>query len=614
MSDLDPFALNIAGVQDLVNSDTNKVSNVPTEEVGELTDAFKLNMDDSKLLKLKDEWQVKHDGYYPKIEPRTKENKKYYSGNEYKIGGTTKVVSSNLIFEAQETFMPEALAKNPEPVVWSDNTPEGEKASSEIKAMLQYKADTMGLRKKLGVTLRKWSIYFIGIMKHGWNKNARDFETTVRKPQDFVYDPDAYIDETGRYIGEFLGEKCSVSAQKLIEMFPKSKDYIEGKVDKKLGTKCTYTEWWTDDYCFYTFYEEVLDKHKNQFFNYPKEEQNTPEEQMAYGLEEVTVTPGKNHFATPIMPYSFFSVFTLQEQPHDITNLIEQSIPNQDRILDRDLQISRNLRTGNNSIVLSGQSYDKETSRQAAQAIEDGNPILDPSGNLSKSIMRLPAAPLPSGILEAQESDKQTLRNVFGTQGITPQQPTSSTTARGQILNSDQDSSRIGGGIGESLEQLADNVFNWWLQLMYVFYDEPHYAAIVGQGRSVEYVQIINSDLNRQFVVSVSPNSMAPKDEITEQNQAVSLFQAGALDPLSLFQKLNFADPQATALKSALWKLNPQGYIQQFLSQQPQQIQDQQQIPTGQIPLEQPQEQTISNPSPAQNLLQQVPINTNLQT
>lgn len=599
----DSFQLNIQGVQDLVGSDVNKVGMPSTEEVGEIMDVLKLDMDDEDLLKLRDEYERKHAGYYPKIETRAKNNKNYYAGKEYRMGSGG--ASSNLIFEAEETFLPKALAKNPEPVVWSDNTPEGEQASSQIKAILQYKSDTMVLRKKLGIVLRHWSIYFTGIVKYGWDKKSKDFTLQVRNPKNFVWDSDAYIDESGRYIGDFIGERCTVAAQKLIDKFPSSKDYIYLKVDGKLGTKCTYTEWWTDEYCFYTFEDEVLDKHKNQFFNYPKTEKNTPEEQEKYGLdEEETVTPGKNHFAQPVMPYTFFSVFTLQEQPHDITNLIEQSIPNQDRILDRDLQISRNLRTGNNSLIMDDRFFTIETAKQGAMAIEDGDPIL---GNV-EGVKRLPASPLPSGILEAQETDKQTLRAIFGTSGITPQEQSSTSTARGMILNQDQDSSRIGGGIGESLEQFADANFNWMLQLMYVFYDEPHYAAIVGQGNAISYVGIVNSDINRQFVVSVSPNSMAPKDEVSVQNQAVSLFTGHSLDPLSLFQKLDFPDPKETALKTAIWITNPQQYIAQFLGDGQQQ--QGQPAQTGQLP---PQEGT---PQPdltaplTNEPLQQVPLNT----
>ena len=609
MSDIDSFQQNISGVGNLINSDINKTRVNADEPVGEIVDAFELSMTDDELLHLAKVWTGKHSMYYPKIEGRAKINKMYYAGQEYQYGlQVKKGVSSNLIFEAHETFIPEALAKNPEPVVWSDDTVEGKEASNQIKAMLQYKADTMGLRKKLGIALRHWGIYFIGILEHGWDKEAKDFTLDVRNPKDFIWDPDAYIDEIGRYIGEFIGRKVHVTAEKMIEKFPKHSSYIKLKVDNKLGTKMTYVKWNTDKFCFYTFEEVVLDKHKNEFYNYEQKEQNTEEEQAQYGLEPVTVTPGKNHFANPIMPYSFFSVFTLQEQPHDVTNLIEQSIPNQDRILERDLQITKNLRTGNNSIAVSGQSFTVETARQAAQAIEDGDPVLVPDGEVDRAIKRIPASPLPNGILQAQENDKEMLRNVFGTQGLTSQPATAGTTARGIITNQNKDSSRIGGGIGESLEQLADNVFNWWLQMMYVFYDEPHYAAIVGQGSAVQYTKIINSDLNRQFVVSVSPNSMAPKDEISERNEAVSLWSAKAIDPINLAKKLNMPDAMEYAKAVVLWSTNPQQYLATYFPEsamQPNSPNPQ----TGPIPGQQPPPDTgLAANSPQDNILQQVPL------
>jgi hypothetical protein len=129
------------------------------------------------------------------------------------------------------------------------------------------------------------------------------------------------------------------------------------------------------------------------------------------------------------------------------------------------------------------------------------------------------------------------------------------------ILNQSHDSSRIGGGIGDALEQGADNIFNWWLQLYYVFYDEKHYAAIMGQASAVEFVGLIMADEPRKFVVSVAPNSMQPKDELTEVNQAIQLWEAKALDPIGLYKKLNDPDPMATAKRVAMWTTNPQQYM-----------------------------------------------------
>lgn len=596
----DSFQKNIDGVSNLIDSGINKVNEGETEKegvVGDQIDILELPMTDEELLDLKREYENKHNGYYPKVKPRQELNKVYYVGKQKASSSNTdRVVSSNLIFEAEETFIPQALSKNPEPVVWSDNTDEGKSASNDVKTMLQYHADVLCLRKKLGVMVRHWSIYFVGVVKHGWDVKMNDIKTEIRKPQNFVFDPDGYVDEYGNFCGEFLGERIESSAEKLIELFPKHKDYIIIKAAGKLGTKVIRTEWWNDDYCFTTFEEVVLDKHKNEYFNYGTAETDT-------------ATPTVNHFAVPKMPYTLLSVFSLQERPHDITNLIEQNIPNQDRINDRDDQISRNLRSGNNSIAVSGVNFDKETAAQAAQALEDGDPVLVPGGQVDQAIKRIPANEIPSSVFTAQENDKITLRSIFGTQGLTPQEQNSDTTARGMILNQNHDSTRIGGGIGDALEQVADNIFNWWLQLYCVFYDETHYGAVMGNGRAVEYVSLVNSDMQRKFVVSVAPNSMQPKDEITEQNLAIDLWNAKALDPLTLFKKLNYPDPLETAKQVALWTTNPQAYMQMYFPEIFSQ-QDSANPLTGAVEGDVTNVDQSLSAEPADASLSQVPINS----
>jgi hypothetical protein len=128
------------------------------------------------------------------------------------------------------------------------------------------------------------------------------------------------------------------------------------------------------------------------------------------------------------------------------------------------------------------------------------------------------------------------------------------------ILNQSFDNTRIGGGVGDALEQVADNAFNWLLQMYYVFYDEKHYASIMGSGRAVEYVGLTMADENRRFVVSVAPNSMKPKDELSEQNLAMQRWTAGAIDPIGLMKAVNDPDPMESAKALVLWTTNPQMY------------------------------------------------------
>lgn len=605
MNDESSFTKNIKGVDSLVSSGMNKTNG--TEELkegimGSPIEILELNMDDEELIRLAKQQEIKVQLAEGEInlKGRQKLNKAYYLGKTNDTNGG-RVTATNLIFEAEETFIPQALSRNPDPVVWSDDSKEGQEASNQIKTMLQYKAHTLGLRGKLGVMVRHWSVYFIGVKKYGWSTEDNDIKDEIRKPKNFLLDPDAWIDEFGNYVNGMLGELIESTAKQLVELYPKHKTYITLKVDGKMGTKVVRTEWWTDEYCFVKYGEVILDKYKNPFFNY-----ETKEKDM-FGTE--TVTPAKNHFNKPRMPYTFLSVFSLQESPYDVTSLIEQSIPNQDRITDRDIQISKNLAAGNNAIVLSGESFTSENAHQAAMAIEKGHPIIVPNGN-TEAVKRLPANDIPSAVFNAQENDKEALRSIFGTSGLSAQKQDENTTARGMILNQSHDSSRIGGGIGEAIERVSDNTFNWYLQLMYVFYDEPHYASMIGNGQAVTYVQLVNSDINRHFNIKVEPDSMKPKDEVSEQNLAVELWQQKALDPISLFQKMNYPDPMDTAKKVALWTTNPQLYMQMYFPEQPV-APDSANPQVGGQPQPQPADtQTGLSAPPASASLSNVPLNT----
>jgi hypothetical protein len=611
---MDPFQKNIDGVDNLVNSKTNKILNGGKSEEGvsgEPQDELSISLSDEELLAKRDIMENEWDGYGPKIKPRQKNNKTYLKGlqlpNARKVNGISVPVASNLLFEATATFVPAALAKNPEPVVWSDNTPQGKQASSELKTMLQFHAETLGLREMLSQMVWHWSVYFTACLKYGWDEKVGDVKIEVKNPKNLKMDPNGYVDMFGNFVG-WIGDPVEVTAKRLIELFPKHKEYIIAKVSGKLGTMCTYTEWWEDEMHFATFYDVVLDKSKNEFFNYPAPVKPTdPEDMLLEEQEEIEV---HNHFASPLKPYTFLSVFSLQEEPFDITNLIEQNISNQDQLNTWDAQVTKNLKQSNNSLVLSGIAFNQETAHQAAQAIEDGDPILSPNGDTSENaVRRLPANALPSGLLDAIEAKQNNLRSIYGTQGVTATAPDTDQTAHGMVIDSNRDASRIGGGIGDSLERVAKGAFNWLTQLYYKFYDEPHFASIMGNGAAVSYISLQMQDQTRRFVVSVSPNSMKPKDELTQQNFAVELAQSGWSDPLGFFEAIDDADPQESATRLMLYKLNPAQYMQTYLSPQAQgQGQEPQQ---GGPPPEQAQGAPSESAPPANSSLSQAPLPQN---
>lgn len=568
---LDPFALNVRGVTDLVENKINKVSGSgdgsPEGASSEKHDSLRLDMSDRELLKLRDEMEKRYAGYEGNMKPIWAKNLESYLGKrpDGQWLSADGPIAANLQFEAEETFLSASLAKNPEPVVYADNTPEGNAIATSVKTMLQFHADQLCLRRKLAMMVRQWSIYHLGVLKHGWNAKINDVAIENRRIQNFVFDPDGYVDAYGDFIGS-LGERVEVTAEKLIELFPDHKDYIELIADGKLGTKVIYSEWWSGDdtFTFTTFKEKVLDKHKNQYFKYPEPiiDPITGEPATDPITGEPLMTKARNHFATPKKPYTFLSVYSLQEMPHDITGNIEQNIANQNIITKGTDQMSYNTDTSNNGYAYSEDNFNQETAKQASNARRKGNPILVPSGGpIERAIMPLPAQPLPDSFFKHLQMTKDDLRGSWGIQGIAAQPPEDDQTARGMILNQSHDTTRIGGGVGDAIEQVADNVFNWLTQLYYVFYDEQHFAAIMGNAKAVEYVTLSNQDMDRQLIISVAPDSLKPKDEITQINMAQALFDKGAIGPKTLLKMLDFPNPDEAAADGVLYKLDPATYF-----------------------------------------------------
>jgi hypothetical protein len=604
MSTIDPIEQNIQGVQSLVSSKFNKLTegaSVQQEGLdGDKIDELTLDLDDAELLALANALTLKYRGYEEAIKIRQALQKQFYLGRQ-KDGSPNSTtldgvhIGSNLIFEAEETFLPAALKSRPDPVVYSDNTPEGNKASKDLKTMLQHHADVLVLRRKLALTVRKWSMDFLGVMKHGWDNEIQDIKSEVKDIKNFIMDPDGYIDMYGDYIG-LLGERITTTAKKLCDLFPKHKAFITIVVDGKMGSEITYTEWWSDEYCFYTFKGKVLDKFKNPNFKYEESQ------------------PGQiiNHFATPKKPYSFLSVFNLGDQPHDVTGLIEQNIPNQKRITRRTEQIDYNLSRSNNSRAYSENNFNQETAKQASTAMMKGHPVLIPAGaSITEAIVDFPAQPLNQAFFNELETSKQDLRSIFGTDGLGTVAPKEQKTLGGLLNNEQHDTTRIGGGVGDALEQFVDNVFNQWVQLYYVFYDETHFGVSPGNLQATDYVELSAMELNRQFVISVAPDSMKPKDDQTKMNQALTLWQEKAIDIKTLLTVLDFPDPQETAAQAWLYQTNPQMYgMMNFpeLNAKIQQLMAQQQPQSPQTDPGQAEQPQVGNEQPNQVQPQPEPV------
>lgn len=547
-------------------ADVNKVKAGQTQDtlqgpVSSYLPELTLSMDDAELIRLKKKWENAWTASKADLEKRQKEAEKYWLGKNYtnvREMDRVKPMADNLIFEALETFLPKATAKSPEPVVTADNSPEGQELSTIVEKMLRFLADNhnVNLRMTLRQVARFHQLYFLGVAKVGWSERLNNITVQAVRPQKLILDPDSSI-ENGRYTGQYVGEYRQETASNLIARFPKKEKFIKEECQGKLGTKLQYIEWWAkgDEFAvFWTLKDEVLAKIKNPHFNYDSEQDSVDE----MGQPTKVTVPGRNFFEEPEFPYAFLSVMNLGNKPYDETNGLFQCLSMQDVVTKRWKQIDRNADNTNNGLIVSGMFFDEGQAAQAAEALRMGDVLYQPTGTVGEGVKRETGPALPEFIYQNLLDARARILSVYGVSGSVPSSLQKDKTVRGKMITRAADDDRIGGGFTEYLEQVADQIFNQMVQFMYVYYDEPKMGSIVGKEKAREYFSLQSSDFgDLKLSVSVQEGSLIPKDAMSRRQEAVELWGAGALDPITLFSALDFPNPRETAKMLFQWQTNP---------------------------------------------------------
>jgi hypothetical protein len=554
-----------------LSKDDNKVKSDNPQEgvISSPLPELELSMTDAELIDLKKSWVKTWEPYGKEVEAIQKQNEDYWLGKQFNTG-QDKGPADNLIFESIETFLPMATRPKADPLVESDNSEEGNALSDKVRKMLIYITDVLSYNLKLKQVARYWALYLLGVMKVGWSMRENEITCVTLRPQKLILDPKATIEE-GKYKGYYIGEYVEDIAFDLVARFPDKKKFVEDLVKNKMGTKIEYIFWCTDEYFFWTLQDEVLSKIKNPHWNYEQEqpaEMGTDDYGEPIEVSPAQKIPGNNHFNAPEKPYIFLSIYNLGKRPHDDTNLVQQNIPLQDLINKRLKQIDINADNANNGIAVSGDAFTEEQAANVARLRRKGATLWVPSGSVANAITDLPSNPLPNFVYESLIDYRNELRNIFGTRGSTAQGTIGEKTVGGKQIIKSQDTDRIGGGVSTYLEQFSDRVFNWFVQLMYVYYDEPHMASVLGKERAKEYIQLINTDFTRKLLIGVKEGSMIPHDPESQRGEAIELWSQKGIDPITFFERLDFPNPREAAKNLYLWQADPIQLFPDLLEEQ----------------------------------------------
>ena len=537
-----------------LGSDVNKLDkdSLETQEgvVSDKLPELKLDMKNEELIKLTRKWEKdwKDSPKKTKWEKQIKENENYWLGKQF--GGpeadSTRPMVDNLIFEALETFLPRATRRNPEPsvdlhsseLVKGQITDENSDYLEKVKDRLSDLSDDNSMRLKLKTVARHWSIFQLGVGKIGWDIDRDIPIIRPIRPKKMILDPDAVNDEDG-YSGGRIGEHRTLTASVLLSIIGDgaeqgAKEAINNLVKGNKGTEVSFIEWWTPDYMCWTLGNDVLLKRRNPHWNYDKEENEEVVDIYGNSSDSTKNILGNNHFAVPKMPYVFLTMFNLGDQPMDKTGLIQQNLANQDLINKRNKQIDRNADNMNNGVVISMErsGLSEPQARNVNKALRKGGAVVIPSGSPQDAVFFPKPPSLPNDIYSQVLDTRSRLSDIFGTSGSTPAGVKGEKTVRGKIQIQSLDTDRIGGGITEYLENFSSDVYNWFLQLLYV-YDEDF--------------QFIEGRKPPKVVVSVKEGSLLPKDSLSIANQALELAGMGKISNLDLYKRLDYPNPEEMA-------------------------------------------------------------------
>ena len=541
-----------------INKVRGNVDDVEVEEgvVSEKIPELSLNMNNEDLGKLTTGWKKtwEESKVYSEWVENGKENENYWRGKHYsqqvKLDKSRPHVD-NVIFEALETYLPQVTRRNPDPMVMlaksEEETPENLNYAKNIQKELAEIADELVFRLKLKKASRHWAIYLLGVVKVGWDLD-RDIPTAkIIRPKKIILDPESTIDEDG-YTGEFVGEHRKMQAGAMIDILKSIggeegadkiiNDLAKSSENKKaLATDIGFIEWWTNEYMCWTIDGQVLLKKKNPHWNYATEKEADLDENGVQQLNEAGTqlmeeVEGINQFSSPKKPYTFLSVFNLGKQPVDETSLIGQNLANQDVINKRDKQIDKNADSMNGGMVVSLErsGLTMPQAKGVTGALRKGGTIAIPTGSVNEAIQRMSAPGLPGDIYTQLLDMRNRVRDIFGTRGSSAAGLEGDKTVRGKFQAQNLDTDRIGGGFSEYLEQMADGVYNWFVQLLYVYND--NYLALPNRPK---------------IKISVKEGSLLPKDTLTLANQAIELAAQNKMSLIDLYKSLDYPNPEELA-------------------------------------------------------------------
>lgn len=515
-----------------------------------------------------------------KLPERRKRNYDFWRGdqlNEAELEAWQYPHKNNLIWQDLEHRISIAAGRMPDIIVTpADNTPEKKESARKFEKILDIKVKNDVTKRIIKDGLRDLHNELTAAVKVRWDKNKGengDFIYELVRPGKFGVDYTATIPHDGftadnaEVIYEWIEEPIAV----VLSKFPDKKDELKtmlGRVrdtEKFMLSKLRYLEIWFTWYSksgkpiegtAWKYKDLILGKEKNSTFDYEGYEKAS--EDIAPDGSPIIDQIFRNHFDRPRKPYMLFTYQNTGKGPVDDTSAVEQAIPLQKSLNKTGRQI---LEISDNAVpkkVFAGKYISKEEARRVTSDPEEHIWLDKNTEDVRLAVTSIRSDPPSPALYQNQAIIKNDIDSKFSTHGTSRGETQTNEsgvskqiTREGDLVASDDMASIV-------VERVVYEMSNWAAQMMKVNYDKNHVIKDLGREGNMVYEELSRDRIDDGIAINVKASSV---DKQTKRADALALAARKAIDPMTMYEDLDYPNPKERAKRLILFLAGAQdGY------------------------------------------------------
>lgn len=538
-------------------------STVRTEEAVIVSSPLELPIEDRELVILLNNKLKEAEEYETEIRlpQRRKENYQFWLGEQLdksRLHDWQSHYVDNVINQDLETRNAISAGRMPDVICTSptDDSNAVQRAE-DLEQALQAKMPPDMLKRMLKDALRHLQVEFIGAVKCRWDPNKGpygDFLFELVHPSRLVVDGKATIPHNGfssdnmTFVGEYLEESLAL----VVAKFPDKRDELfaafsfkQGTV-KQMATKVRYLEawftWYDDDGSqiegvTWRYNDIILGKEKMPYYDWDGYD--------ALALDEdgdpTKIKKYRNHFDRPRKPYMMMSYMNSGKGPYEDTTSVEQAIPLQKIVNKRGRQITEIADRAVGKTIVSGKAMTKEDAGRITSDPDEKIWVNEEVADVNQAIMITQGiAPSPV-LLQDLQSNRAQMDSKFATHTTTRGEAGPDESGVSKQITREGDLSMQDDLADIAVERIVYEMANWAVQMMRYMYHKPHSIQNVGKDKKVTRLEMQRDKIDEGVAVNVQASTT---DKQTRKADAMNLAMQKAIDPLSLFEALDFPNPR----------------------------------------------------------------------